>query len=350
MPDPVSTDPNPAMHFFPSPLPFAARSRRRLAALLAAGCCAMASPGAQAQDTWPAKPIKLIVPSAPGGGVDTVARIWANCAATRIGQPLVIENRAGANGLPAVQALKQAPADGYTLFIAGMSQLTITPYVYAKPPYEVARDFEGVSLVVSSPYLLVASPGSKIDRFADIGKAAAAAPAGLNFGSPGTGSPAHLMSAILADKLKAALVHVPFQGEATALTSVVGNQIDLAPFIAGTALGNVKAGKIKALAVLGSARLADLPTVPTVAELLGSAELAHGSWTALMARSGTPAAVVQKLHAATQQCLQEPDVVQRYQGMHAVTLPGTRADVADYIRRDTDVWKPLVARLGVRND
>lgn len=332
-------------------LPFLRAARPPLLALLAAaGCCAVATPQAWAQESWPAKPIKLIVPSAPGGGVDTVARIWANCAAARIGQPVVIENRAGANGLPAIQALKQAPADGYTLFIAGMSQLTITPYVYAKPPYDVARELEGVSLVVSSPYLLVASPGSKIEKFADIGKAAAAAPAGLNFGSPGTGSPAHLMSAILADKLKAALVHVPFQGEATALTSVVGNQIDLAPFIAGTALGNVKAGKIKALAVLGNARLADLPTVPTVAEVMGSSELAHGSWTALIAKAGTPAAVVQKVHAATQQCLQEPEVIQRYQGMHAVTLPGAVADVADYIRRDTGVWKPLVARLGVRNE
>lgn len=322
---------------------------RSLLALAAAACALAASP-LQAQEAWPNKPIKLIVPSAPGGGVDAVARIWANCAGPKLGQPLVIENRAGANGIPAIQALKQAPADGYTLFIAGMSQLTITPYIYAKPPYDVAREFEGVSLVVSSPYLLVASQGSKIEKYADIAKAAAAVPAGLNFGSPGTGSPAHLMSAILADRLKANLTHVPFQGEAPALTSVVGNQIDLAPFIAGTALAQVKAGKIKALAVLGNARLADLPNVPTVSEVMGSPELSHGSWTALIAKSGTPAAVVQKVHAATQQCLQDPEVIQRYQGMHAATLPGAVADVADYIRRDTGVWKPLVARLGVRNE
>ena len=322
---------------------------RSLLALAAAACAVAASPS-QAQEAWPSKPIKLIVPSAPGGGVDAVARIWANCAGPKLGQPLVIENRAGANGIPAIQALRQAPADGYTLFIAGMSQLTITPYIYAKPPYDVMREFDGVSLLVSSPYLLVASQGSKIDKYADIAKAAAAAPAGLNFGSPGTGSPAHLMSAILADRLKANLTHVPFQGEAPALTSVVGNQIDLAPFIAGTALSQVKAGKIKALAVLGNARLADLPNVPTVSEVMGSPELSHGSWTALIARSGTPAAVVQKVHAATQQCLQDPEVIQRYQAMHAATLPGTVTDVADYIRRDTGVWKPLVARLGVRNE
>jgi tripartite-type tricarboxylate transporter receptor subunit TctC len=299
---------------------------------------------------FPSKPVRIIVPSAPGGGVDNVARMWADCASPKLGQTVVVENRAGANGIPAIQALKQSDLDGHTVLLAGMSQLTITPYVFAKPPYDVQKDIEGISLVLSSPYILAAAPGSNIQNIAGIASATDGKAGGLNFGSPGNGSPAHLMSAILGQKLGVKFTHIPFQGEAPLMTNLIGNQVDLAPFIVGTALEQARAGRIKPLAILGQKRLDDLPQVPTIAEALNAPELSHGSWTAIVSRAGTPAAAVEKLHAVTQQCLAEPAVQRRIATMNGAPLPAPSSAVAAYVKRDTALWRPLVQQLGVRND
>lgn len=318
--------------------------------LAALGCvAAMNAVGAETTE-WPQKPIRLIVPAAAGGGSDSIARMWADCIGPKLGQPMIVDNRGGAFGIPAIQALKQGSTDGYTLFFSGMSHYAITPYIYAKQPYSPDQDFEPISLLVTAPYILATGPKSKINSFADIAKLAKSQEGGLNFGSPGNGSPAHLMQAILAERMQTQFMHVPFQGEPAGITSLAGDQIDLMLFVAGTALPQAMAGKIKPLAIFGEQRMSELPEVPTISEVLNASELSHGSWGAIVAKSGTPAAIVNKVHEKTQQCLQDPALIKRYEAAKQVVILGSVADVKKYGARDTALWKPIVQKLGVRND
>ena len=305
----------------------------------------------QAQSTdWPQKPIRLIVPAAAGGGSDNIARMWADCIGPKLGQPIVVDNRGGAFGIPAIQSLKQGPSDGYTLFFAGMSHFAITPYIYAKQPYFPEKDFEPISLLVTAPYILATNPNSRMASFADIAKVSKAVDGGLNFSSPGNGSPAHLMQAILSEKMQTKFTHVPFQGEPAGITALAGDQIDLGLFVASTALPQAVAGKIKALAVFGEKRMPEIPDVPTINEVLNAPELSHGSWGAVVAKSGTPSAIVNKVHEKTQQCLQDPALIKRYEAAKQVVVLGPVSDLKKYADRDTAMWKPLIQKLGVRND
>lgn len=318
--------------------------------VVSAAClAAAASAHAQATD-WPQKPIRLIVPAAAGGGSDNIARMWADCIGPKLSQPIVVDNRGGAFGIPAIQTLKQSPADGYTLFFAGMSHFAITPYIYAKQPYYPEKDFDPISLLVTAPYILATGPNSKISAFGDIAPMAQTAAGGLNFSSPGNGSPAHLMQAILAERMQAKFTHVPFQGEPAGITALAGDQIDLGLFVASTALPQAVAGKVKALAIFGQKRMPELPNVPTINEVLNAPELSHGSWGAIVAKSGTPSAIIHKVHEKTQQCLQDPALVKRYEAAKQVVVLGPVGDVKKFADRDTAMWKPIIQKLGVRND
>ena len=301
-------------------------------------------------DSYPSKPVRVIVPSPSGGGSDPLARLLGPCLTTKLAQPIVVDNKGGANGLIAVQELMRSPADGYTMMLAGMSQLAITPYIYKTRPYDVGSEFVPVSLLVSGPFVLTASLSSGIKSFDELQSAGQRAN-GLTFASPGPGSPAHLISAMLAEKLKMQTTHVPFQGEAAAITSMMGGEVQMGSFLAGTALPHVAAGKVRALAVLGTRRLAELPDVPTITEVAPMPELTRGSWTAFVVKTGTPPEVVTKLHSATQQCLTDSKVAETFRAIKVTALTGTTpADVATYIQNDTSMYKPIVERLGLRND
>ena len=314
------------------------------------GAVAAATMTVALADTYPSKPIRIIVPSPAGGGADPLARLLGTCLGSKLAQPIVIDNKGGANGLIAVQDLKRSPADGYTVMLAGMSQLAITPYIYKTLPYDVNTDFSPVSLLVSGPFILTASLPSGIKSFNELQSAAQRAN-GLSFASPGPGSPAHLISALLAEKLKAPITHVPFQGEAAALTTLMSGEVQTGTFLAGTALPQVNAGKVRALAVLGPKRLADLPDVPTITELVPMPELTRGSWTAFLVKAGTPPEAVTALHAATQQCLTDSTVAATFKVINVTALVGTTpADVTTYVRNDTATYKPIVERLGLSNN
>lgn len=314
------------------------------------GAVAAATMTVALADRYPSKPIRVIVPSTPGGGSDPIARLMGTCLTAKLAQPIVVDNKGGANGLIAVQDLKRAPADGYTVMLAGMSQLAITPYIYKTRPYDVSTEFEPVSLLVSGPFILAASLPSGIKSFNELQSTVQRSNA-LSFASPGPGSPAHLISAVLAEKLNIQITHVPFQGEAAALTTMMSGEVQTGTFLAGTALQQITAGKVRALAVLGTKRLAELPDVPVITELTPSPELTRGSWTAFVVKTGTPAEAVTKLHAATQQCLTDGAVTATLKTMNVAPLTGTTpADVTSYVRNDTSTYKPIVERLGLRND
>ncbi|MFP5446263.1 MAG: Bug family tripartite tricarboxylate transporter substrate binding protein, partial [Betaproteobacteria bacterium] len=232
----------------------------RLLALAALACLAG---GALAQQPggYPTKPIQLIAQQPPGSGSDAMTRVWADCAARELGQAVVVQNKPGANGILAINYLKSQPADGYSLLSIGMSQMTITPYVYKQPPYDPQHDFDGVAVLGTSPLVLAVPPGMGIASLADLQKLARSTPGGINFGSPGKGSPAHLLTSALVDKLGVPGTHVPFVGEGAGLTALMGQQIHAMTLVIGTAAAQVKAGKLVPLALFGAQRSALLPDV-----------------------------------------------------------------------------------------
>ncbi|WP_280187730.1 Bug family tripartite tricarboxylate transporter substrate binding protein [Delftia sp. PS-11] len=316
---------------------------------LLAGLCMLAGASAWAQPaTYPARPIQLIAQQPPGSGSDAMTRVWADCAAHELGQPVVVLNKPGANGVLAINHLKGQAADGYTLMSIGMSQMSITPYTYRQRPYDPAADFDGVALIGTSPLVLAVAPGEGIARFADLQKAARAVPGGLNFGSPGKGSPAHLLTTALLERLGAAGTHVPFVGEGAGVTALLGKQIQAMTLVMGTAAAQVKAGKLVALAVFDAQRSPLLPDVPTVAELLpAAADLARPSWIAIVARAGTPASAIARLHAATEQCRSNAQYRSRLEAMSVTVTASAPADVRTWAARDAAVWRPLIERLGL---
>ncbi|WP_198971626.1 Bug family tripartite tricarboxylate transporter substrate binding protein [Xylophilus sp. ASV27] len=315
-----------------------------------AAACAFAALGASAQTPPypdPHKIIQIVAMQPPGSASETMARSWAECAARQLGQPVIVQNKPGANGVLAVRYLESQPRDGYTVMFIGMSQMAITPYIFKKPPYDPQKDFDGIALLSNTSMILTASPGSGIRSLADLARVARESKGQLNFASPGNGSPAHLLTTALADKLGAPMTHVPFVGEAAGMTSLMGNQVQLMTLVLGTAIPQVKAGKIVPLAVLAPQRSALLPDVPALAELMDFKDLERPAWGALVAAAGTPRPAIERLNAVTQQCMADPALRERYAGMSISTVRSTPEDVKLWAARDAQVWRPLIEKLGL---
>ncbi|KTT18401.1 ABC transporter substrate-binding protein [Pseudacidovorax intermedius] len=325
--------------------------RRPLVALAGLGSLfAVGAASAQAS-AYPAKPIQLIAQQPPGSSSDAMTRIWADCAAQELGQPVVVQNRPCANGLLAVSALKGQPADGYTLMSSGMSQMSITPYTYKRQPYDPATDFDGVAVLGTTSLVLTVPAGEGIARLADLQKLAASQPGGLNFGSPGKGSPAQLLTTALLDKLGVAGTHVAFVGEGAGVTALIGRQIQAMTLVGNTAAAQVKAGKLVALAVFDGQRYGLLPDVPTITELLpAAADLARPSWFAIVAKAGTPPQMLARLNAASEQCRSNAQYRQRLDAMNVTLTPSRPEDVRANAARDAAVWRPLIDKLGLANE
>jgi tripartite-type tricarboxylate transporter receptor subunit TctC len=303
-----------------------------------------------AQADYPSKPVQLIAQQPPGSLSEAISRIWAECASRRLGQPVVVVSKPGANGVIATNHLKLQPADGYTIMTAGMSQLTITPYVYKDLPYDPGKDFDGVAVLSTSPLLLVASAGSGIKQLSDIAKVARHSAGGVDYGSPGKGSPAHLLTAAVIRLLKADGTHVPFVGEAAGVAALLGGHIDIMTLTSGTAAPLINNGRVIPLAIYADARHDAFAQVPTIVELTGSKELARLGWLALVVKAGTPPSITKRLREATAQCA---NADQRYRArlarVTATPVDSSSADVKVWIDRDTAVFRPIITQLGLKD-
>jgi tripartite-type tricarboxylate transporter receptor subunit TctC len=318
--------------------------------LVAAACAAalVAPLGAHAQAAYPSRAVELIAQQPPGSQSEKISRIWAECAARELGQPVVVINKPGANGVVATNFLKNQPADGYTIMTVGMSQMTITPYVYKKLPYDVEKDFDGVAVLSTSPLMLVASTQSGIKKLSDISAYAAKQPGGVNFGSPGKGSPAHLLTAAVAHHLKAEGTHVPFVGESAGAIALTGGQIDIMTLTSGTAGPLIKDGRIVALSVYTEAREKAFADVPTIVELTGSKDLARPGWLALVVKAGTPPAVLKRLSEVTTNCVRsDAGYRKNLETVHVSPIESTPADVKAWTDRYSAVFRPIITRLGL---
>ena len=311
-------------------------------------CAMLASAGAVAAD-YPDRPIKLVVPQAAGGGTDVIGRLWADYLSRQLKVPVVVENRPGANGILASSYVAKQPADGYTVLVSGISYLAFNPHMYKDLPYQPARDFEGVSLLVNTPFLLVTGTQTGIRSLDELVQKAKGNPDALNFASAGKGNSTHLVVEMLAKRLGMSLTHVPYNGAAAGLTSVMANQTQLMADVLNTGAVQAKAGKVVPLAVVGATRAASVPDVPTLGEL-GLPDFPLPGWYALVAPKGTPAQAIDRLNAETRRFFDDSAVRARLQELQLEPLPSAPDAVGQWTQRDSATWGPLIRELGLSND
>jgi tripartite-type tricarboxylate transporter receptor subunit TctC len=302
------------------------------------------SPCAAAQE-YPVKPIRLVVPFAPGGGTDISGRILAEGLTQSYGQSVVVDNRPGAGSVLGCEIVARAHPDGYTLLLGNIS-MAFNAALYRKLPYDTLRDFVPISLVTDQPNILVAHPSLPAKSFKDFLALARSQPGKLTYGSAGVGAGTHLAMEMLMMSQKLDLVHVPYKGTGPALTALLGNQISVFFSTFASALPHVKAERLRAFAVTSLKRAPTLPDVPTVAEN-GVPGYEYSTWYGLLAPARTPRAIVDKLNRTTVSVLNAPEYRQRLVSQGMDPIPSTPAHYAAYLRSETEKWTRVVRAANI---
>lgn len=300
---------------------------------------------AAAQD-YPSRPVYIIVPFPAGGPADLLPRMIGEKLSQKWGQSVVVENKPGASGNIGMAFVAQAPADGYTLALAPTGNLTVNQTLFKNLPFDTARDFQPVTLLANVPNVLVVNPSVPARTFQEFMAYAKANPGKLNFASPGPGSGAHLAGELLKLDAGIKMVHVPYKGIAPAVNDLLGGQVQLMFSGVSAILQHVKTGKLRALAIAGPHRLAALPGVPTIAES-GYPGFDVTSWYGIVARTGTPPAVIQKLHDDMVAALKDPDVVKKMDGLGLEPVGDTPQEFQGVIDSESTKWGDIVRRANI---
>lgn len=291
--------------------------------------------GALAQ-SWPAKPVRIVVAYPPGGGIDVMARQIADKLSPAWGQPVVVENKPGANTIVAADAVAKSAPDGYTVLMSTDATFSINPHLYAKLPYDAQRDFIPVTMLVLLQQLLVANPKLPVNSLAELIDYAKKNPGKVNYASYGSGSQPHLSGEMLKYKAGIDLVHVPYKGISLAVPAVIAGEVQLTFAGIATSMGPLKAGRIKALAIGGQARSPLLPDVPTFAEL-GFPEVETHAWFGFFLPAGSPQAAVERINADTKKILDEPAFREKQLIARGYEVVGSSPqEFAAYIRKDSE--------------
>ena len=331
--------------------PIQTHSRRRLLQSALGGTAALSIPlwvRAQGADAYPNRPIKLLVPYAPGGATDIIARLLSIKLADALGQGVVVENRPGASGNIALEAAIKSPPDGYTLFVGNVTTNAIneTTIGTVKP----SRDLVGITRLVEIPHVLAVSPQmpSTFNEFVELVRAN---PRKFNYGSAGMGSYPHLDTIVLNTKANLQMVHVPYKnGAAGIIPALLGNEIMMSFINMSSVLEHLRAGKVKAIAAVPTTRLAELPQVPTLTEL-GYPNVGTNAWQGLFAPAATPRPIQDKLFAAVSKVMQASDVQERLQkGMMTLALSQSPQEWTDSVRQQTQQWAEVVRVNQVKID
>lgn len=304
-------------------------------------------PGISQAQSYPNKPIKLIVPFAAGGATDLYARLLGAALSVELREQVIVEARPGVGGLTGVDVLAKSPPDGYTLCLAGVAALSAIPFMIAKMPFDWQLDLALISLVVVVPEAIVVNQTIAANNLAEFVAYARANPGKINFGSAGAGSVTHLGVELLKSEAKIDLVHVPYRGAAPAIADLLGNHIQLLVSDVPVIAPYVRDNKLKALAITSAARSATLPDVPTTGEA-GYPKVNSDNWYGLVAPAGTPPEVLARLQKATVAVLQSADLKAKFDSQSAVVIPGTPEQFAAYIKAEQAKWGPLVAATGVK--
>ncbi len=304
------------------------------------------TPPAPAQDSWPAKPIRVIVPFAAGSTTDIIARAVGDKVGANLGQTLVIENKGGASGTIGQAIVAQAPADGYTIMIHSSSH-TVSPWTFAKLPFDTVKDFAAVSPIAALPNALVISPQKNLTSLKALVDAAKARPGSFNYASAGQGSATHLN----AEKFRMAAgidaVNVPFKGSADAVGEVISGRVDYYFSPIAPVIGQIQGGQLLALAVGSPKRASALPDVPTTAEA-GVPNAEFNFWIGMMAPAGTPPAIVQRLHDELEKAMTSPEVKERFLKLGAEPWTLSPKAFDEYIRKEVADNEALVKAAGLK--
>jgi len=309
------------------------------------GCLAAAFP-ARAQ-AWPSKPIRLVVPFAPGGTTDVIARMVAEYLGQRLGQNILVDNKPGKGAMVGAALVAKAPSDGYTLLMSTISGLSISPTLYGGADYDPIADFIHIAIASRNPSVLVVNPSFKARTFKEYIEIAKAEPGKLAFATAGAGSSNHLLGVRLQQVIGAELVHVPYRGAGPAMVDTIAGNVPSMFDSLPSAAPHIKAGKVRALAVSGEERSPALPDVPTMKES-GYPDLISYSCFGLAVPARTPQPSVDRLASEIQAVLKEPAVVNRWQEIGAEASTMTRAEVTRFIQSEIDKWVPVVKASGAK--
>lgn len=323
-------------------------SRRTLLGLglspLFAGPAALAAPAGD----WPARPIKLIVPYPAGGAADQTARLLATALGERLKTPIVIDNRPGAGGSIGAAAVAQAQPDGQTLLLDATG-FTVNPLLMPSLPFDPVRDLAPISLLMQVPLLLVVPPRAPRRTVAELVRDARAKPGSLSFASAGNGSAQHLTAELFKQNQRLFITHIPYRGGAPALNDVMAGQVDLMFSAVSASLPLVKAGKLRALAVTSSTRVASLPEVPTLAES-GCPGFVAQEWNGLWAPAKTPPEILARLETEVRAALASPDLQQRLTAQGVQVVGSSRADFGRFLQAESRQWAQVIRSAGITLD
>lgn len=319
-----------------------------LASIAIGAACVMDAAAQSGSSTFPSKPIRLVVPFAPGGPADALGRLVGAELATALAQPVIVDNRAGAGGAIGADLVAKAAPDGHTLLMSNVGD-TIAVSLYRNLPYDYARQFTPVSLLASTPFVLVVHPSIAAQNVSELIQLAKAKPGTLSFGSAGVGVGSHLAGELFKQMAGINIVHVPYKGQAPATADLLGGQISFMFNSPVTSLPQVQSGKLRALAVTSRTRLAGAPAIPTVAES-GLPGFDAGTWFAIVAPAGTPAAVVNILSAEIAKTLAVRETREKLAAQGVEAIGSTPAELGRLIQADIAKWADVIKRGGITAD
>ncbi len=309
-------------------------------------CLVLATASAQSQ-TWPSKPIRFIVPFPPGGGTDVLTRTIAPRLGEGLGQQVVVDNRTGAGGMIGAELAAKSPPDGYTLLTATVGTIAINPGLYARMPFDPAKDLMPVTLAGDIFNVLIVHPALPAQSVKALIALARARPGELNYGSSGTGAADHLSAELFQVMTKTKMVHVPYKGGPLAIIDLISGNLQLMFSTVPTAVGLIKGGKVRAMAITNSKRFPLMPELPTVAEA-GIPGFAVNNWCGVFVAAGTPAAVITRLNAELVKVLALPEVKKRLLDNGIDALSNTPEQFAAYIRAETAKWAAVIKDANVK--
>jgi tripartite-type tricarboxylate transporter receptor subunit TctC len=302
----------------------------------------------QAQD-YPTRPIKLVIPQAPGSGADVVGRMLADFMTRDLRQSVVVDNKPGANGIIASQMVQKEPADGYTLLLTSVSLVSFNQFLYKNVPYDPLKDFTFIAPVSDASFVLVASTASGIKSWDDLVKRAKAQPDTVTFASAGTGNSTHLYTEMIARRSGFSLRHIPYKSSGPALMAVVSGETDVMTVVTATGLAQIKAGKVVGLAQSGDTRSPQLASLPLLKELAPNVPALPG-WYALVAPAKMDPKIVQKLTASVNSFLADPVMKGKLIDQFLFPIPGTSADIQKRAEAEAKTWGGLIRDLKIQMD
>lgn len=322
--------------------------RRRWLGLATGATAGLAFPMLARADTWPAKSLRFVVPFAPGGSSEIVARATAADLSRQLGQTVYVDNKPGGSGNVAMSEVARAE-DQHTLILGHIGTLAVNPFIYDKLPYDPLKDFKAVSLLAKVPSLYVVHPSLPVKNLKEFVELAKKSPGKLNYGSAGNGSAGHLAFEYLKMASNTFIVHVPYRGTGPQLTDLIAGRLDAASVGAAAILQFIKAGKLRCIATGTAQRIPQLPDVPTVAEQ-GYPGFEMTQWYGMLAPSSLPQAAIDRLAGACAKSMREAGVIERLAHDAAIPVGGTPAEFAKFVAAEQARWKTVIARAKIKPD